>query len=231
MDQERVQKLISELQNGTDRQRRAASYKLRNFKDPIVVQTLINAYNDPDDSVHRNATKALQLIGTKEAQEFLISHNQSVHVAKSTGIRGFLFVIVLLVCLLLLAGGYFLIVGNSLSKQCYWEGSAFTFVDTNADGKFQEGEAPLPGITIKFTRRSLQTQKSTTDMNGIANLSLVFMGCHDVEIEVGVDTPEEMQLTTPAVYQVENPKNGERFIFGFTYMPNAPKTTPPIESP
>jgi hypothetical protein len=231
MKQERVQKLIFELQNGTDRQRRAASYKLRNFKDPIVVQALIKAYTDPDYSVRQNVTNALRLIGNKEAQEFLISHNQSIQVSKSTGISGFLFVIVSIVCLLLLTGGYILIVGNSLSKQCAWEGSAFTFVDKNADGKYQEGETPLSGITINLTRPSLQTRQFTTDKYGIANLIMVFMGCPDLEIEVGVDTPEGMQLTTSAIYQIENPKNDERFIFGLTYMSGTPTLTPSIESP
>ena len=217
MKRERVQILISELQNGAARQRRAAAYKLRNYKEARVVQALINAFTDPDNSVRQNVTNALRLIGSNEAQEFLISHNQSIQVSNSTRYNSFIFIFVLTVCLLLLTGGYFLIVGNSLSKQCYWEGSAFTFVDKNADGKFQEGELPLSGVTISITRSSLQTQQFTTDINGVVNFNLVFMGCPDLEIEVRVDTPEGTQLTTPAVYQVENPKNDERFIFGFTY--------------
>ncbi len=50
MDQERIEKLISELQNGTHRQRRAASYKLRKYKDVSAVQALIKVYHDPDAS-------------------------------------------------------------------------------------------------------------------------------------------------------------------------------------
>lgn len=77
MDQEQVQNLISELQNGNERQRRAAAYKLRNFKDEIVVQALIGAYTDSDSSVRQNAVDGLRLIGTEEARNFLISHGQT----------------------------------------------------------------------------------------------------------------------------------------------------------
>lgn len=85
MDQEQVQKLISELQNGTDRQRRAASYKLRNFKDAAVVHALINAYTDSDISVRHNVIEGLQQIRTKDAQEFLIAQGQSIQVTNSNG--------------------------------------------------------------------------------------------------------------------------------------------------
>jgi hypothetical protein len=232
MNQERIQKLISELQNGTDQQRRSASYKLRKYKDVSVVQELIKAYHDPDASVRQNVIEGLQIIGTKESQIFLISHGHSIQAPKSTEVKNVLLAFVIFILfILLLVFGYFLLLSNSLSKQCDWEGSAFTFVDTNADGRFQVGETPLPGITINLTRRSLQTQKFTTDINGVANLRVVFMGCPDLDIEIGVDPPEGMQLTTPAIYQVENPKSDERFIFGFVYMPGIPPLRPPIESP
>lgn len=73
-----MQVLISELQNGNDQKRRAASYKLRNFKEPAAVKALINAYADADSSVRQNALDGLRAIGSQEAQEFLISKGQSI---------------------------------------------------------------------------------------------------------------------------------------------------------
>ena len=44
MEQDQIQQLISQLQNGNERHRRAAAYKLGKTKDPIVVPVLISAY-------------------------------------------------------------------------------------------------------------------------------------------------------------------------------------------
>ena len=78
MDEQNLQKLISELQNGNDQQRRAASYKLSKSNNPIAVPTLIHSYTDADSSVRQNAIDGLRNIGSKEAQEFLISQGQSI---------------------------------------------------------------------------------------------------------------------------------------------------------
>jgi hypothetical protein len=77
MDEKDLQKLISELQNGSDRQRRAASYKLGKSKNPAVVSILIRSYSDSDGSVRRNVSDGLRSIGSKEALDFLAYHNES----------------------------------------------------------------------------------------------------------------------------------------------------------
>ena len=88
METNQLQKLISELQNGNDQQRRAASYKLRNFTDATAVQALISAYADKDSTVRLNVIDGLRNIGSKEAQEFLISQGQSIQAPKSnSGLR------------------------------------------------------------------------------------------------------------------------------------------------
>ena len=73
----RTQELVAQLQGGNDRQRRAASYKLSKYNDPSVVSILIKAYDDTDLTVKQNALSGLHNIGTKEALEFLDSHQIS----------------------------------------------------------------------------------------------------------------------------------------------------------
>ncbi|MBI5950574.1 MAG: HEAT repeat domain-containing protein [Chloroflexi bacterium] len=68
-------KLVMELQQGNDRQRRAASYKLGKLKSPEAVTALIGAYNDTDGTVRLNVINGLRTIGTQEALDFLKSHN------------------------------------------------------------------------------------------------------------------------------------------------------------
>jgi hypothetical protein len=66
-----LQQLITELQQGNDRQRRAASYNLGKIKDPAAVSALIDAFKDKDSSVQRNVVDGLRAIGSKEALDFL----------------------------------------------------------------------------------------------------------------------------------------------------------------
>lgn len=66
-----VQKLLVHLESGNDRQRRAASYRLGQLKDPTAVPHLIRAYNDVDPGVRENVIDALRIIGTREALDFL----------------------------------------------------------------------------------------------------------------------------------------------------------------
>jgi len=76
MEKQRLQELISELQNGTDRQRRAASFKLSNSNEPGAVSALIQACSDSDGSVRQNALNGLRSIGNKEALDYLDSLNE-----------------------------------------------------------------------------------------------------------------------------------------------------------
>ncbi len=89
MNEQQLQNIIIELQNGNDRQRRASSYKLSNSKNPLAVPALIHAYNDSDSSVRQNAIDGLRAISTQEAIDFLNSHNiesgQVVHKNAGSG--------------------------------------------------------------------------------------------------------------------------------------------------
>jgi len=79
MNEQELQKLISELQNGSDKQRRAASFKLSKSKDPAAVSALISSFKDPDGSVRQNVLDGLRSNGSKEALDFLASHNQRIN--------------------------------------------------------------------------------------------------------------------------------------------------------
>lgn len=79
MDDFRIQELIHDLQNGNDRQRRAASYKLGNSKNPVAVPALINAFKDPDGTVQQNVINGLKNIATPEALDFLNSIGKPVY--------------------------------------------------------------------------------------------------------------------------------------------------------
>jgi hypothetical protein len=78
METDQLQQLITQLQNGNDKQRRVASFKLSKSKDPSVVPALISAYNDKDSSVRQNVFDGLRSIGSKEALDFLASHQENV---------------------------------------------------------------------------------------------------------------------------------------------------------
>ncbi len=73
MESQQLQKLVSELQNGNARQRRAAAYKLSKSKDTEAAPALIKAYNDMDSTVRQDVIDGLNNIGSKEALDFLSS--------------------------------------------------------------------------------------------------------------------------------------------------------------
>jgi len=71
MKPDQLQRLILELQDGSNRQRRAAAFKLGRSGAPTAVPALINAYNDADGLVRQNALDGLRLIASVEALDFL----------------------------------------------------------------------------------------------------------------------------------------------------------------
>jgi len=98
---EEINKLILDLQNGNDRQRRIASYQLGKSKNPDAVPALIHAFDDTDSSVRQNVINGLKSIGSEGAIAFLESKGvgtvtAGVKVSKNTSkvvnfVFGFLF--------------------------------------------------------------------------------------------------------------------------------------------
>ena len=78
MESHQLQELISQLQNGDVHQRRAATSKLSNSQAMEVVPWLIKAYADADSVVRNRATEGLNIIGSKEALDFVTSKGIAV---------------------------------------------------------------------------------------------------------------------------------------------------------
>jgi hypothetical protein len=83
MKPEELQRLEENLKFGDDRERRVASYKLGRSNDPGAVPILIQAFSDPDSSVHQNVIDGLTNIRTKEALEFLIRKQNELPAANA----------------------------------------------------------------------------------------------------------------------------------------------------
>ena len=78
MESHQLEELISELQNGDVHQRRAATSKLSKSQDVVAVPWLIKAYDDADSIVRFRAIEGLNVIGSKEALDFLTSKGITV---------------------------------------------------------------------------------------------------------------------------------------------------------
>ena len=76
MELDRLQQLVTQLQNGNPRQRRVASYKLGKSKDPSAVPALISSYNDTDSSVRQNVMDGLRSIASSDALDFLAARQK-----------------------------------------------------------------------------------------------------------------------------------------------------------
>ncbi len=75
METEERQKLVRELENGDDRQRRAASYKLSKAQDKQARRALMGVIDDADSTVRANAIAGLRSINTAESRDFLAAHH------------------------------------------------------------------------------------------------------------------------------------------------------------
>ena len=229
MDQERIQKLISELQNGTDQKRRSASYKLRKYKDVSVVQALIEACQDTDGSVRQNAIEGLQIIGTQEAQNYLISHGYSIQAPKSTEVKTVLLasLIVVIGCIILVFL-YVLVMSRSLSRDCFWQADALTYKDLNADGIYQEAEPPMEGVQLSlFVYYKGGGQKGSvsefiTGKDGMVNVGTGLPGCPKVTFKLVSELPDGYEFTTPGVFETENYVFEDPIPFGFAQKKLSP---------
>lgn len=83
---------------------------------------------------------------------------------------------------------------------CAWHGLAKAWIDSNADGRINNGEHPLSGVEIHIN--NLQDQPlhpgwtAVTDKNGDAPLNVLMPGCSDVLLEVYASVPDGYLLTT-----------------------------------
>jgi hypothetical protein len=110
---------------------------------------------------------------------------------------------------------------------CAWHSSAKTWVDSNGDGRMNNGEPPLGEVEIHID--DVQNQRidvgwpTITDKNGDARLNalVVMLGCSDVLFEVYVNPPDGYHITTPPRIKVNRDVVGSLdtenvYYFGFT---------------
>jgi hypothetical protein len=116
---------------------------------------------------------------------------------------------------------------SSVVVDCYWDAKVFTWVDVNADGIFQEGEPPLPGVNIL-----IDDQRShVTNSVGEIQFGGGFYGCPQTSYKITTEEPAGYQLTTAGTQFVRASGGDQSFQFGFTYLPGVPTVTPKPKSP
>jgi hypothetical protein len=106
---------------------------------------------------------------------------------------------------------------------CQWSAKVFTWIDVNADGIFQEGEPPLPGINILMD----DTRTSVTNSQGETKLGTGFVeGCWEQNIKITAEEPAGYRQTTAGTHFASGSELNQSFQFGFTFLPGVPTLTP-----
>jgi hypothetical protein len=94
---------------------------------------------------------------------------------------------------------HYILRGGSVAD-CLWQASVMTWVDTNGDGRVNDGEPPLGQVDIHVD--DVQTQlmslswPARTDKDGDTQLNISIPGCVDTIFEIYVETPGGYRLTT-----------------------------------
>ena len=110
---------------------------------------------------------------------------------------------------------------------CAWHSFAKTWVDSNGDGRMNNGERPLSEVEIHID--DVQNHRidvgwpTSTDKNGDARLNalVVMLGCSDVLFEVYANSPDGYRMTTKPRIEVNRDVLGSMdtenvYYFGFT---------------
>jgi streptogramin lyase len=111
---------------------------------------------------------------------------------------------------------------SSVVVDCYWDAKVFTWIDINADGIFQEGEPPLPGVNILID----DERSHVTNSVGEIQFGGGFYGCPQTGYKVTTEEPTGYRLTTAGTQFVRESGGDQSLQFGFTYLPEVPTLTP-----
>lgn len=116
---------------------------------------------------------------------------------------------------------------------CIWSGTAFVWIDQNGDGIFQEGEQPVPDVSVliddTLNGYTDVGKQAKTSLEGEAELSVWLPGCPDVEFEFYIQVPDGYVLTTAP--RIKEGGADDRLSFGLTYLPGISTATPLPPSP
>ncbi len=100
---------------------------------------------------------------------------------------------------------------------CFWSAEAFTWLDTDGSGTYDDGEPPLAGVEVTFGLTFYGS--TTTDADGRAHLSGMHPGgCDDpFDNAVIASVPEGYTATTELV--VAYAEAQDQYAFGFQPAP------------
>lgn len=115
---------------------------------------------------------------------------------------------------------------STSSPDCVWSAQVSTWIDANANGLQDPGEAPFPHVAIyEGNIRFRATEPFTptyTDIHGLANWD-VHTVCWSHSYDIWLDVPAGYHLTTPdsVVSQAPN-ADPERISFGLAPVASTP---------
>ena len=96
--------------------------------------------------------------------------------------------------------------------ECSFESWATSWLDSNGNGRWDEGEPPLGGIQVAITGPAFPTRTRITDSTGKLEFSLFAAGCNRPRFAFVAMVPDGFALTT-ARRRVA--VSGETVSFGF----------------
>lgn len=105
-----------------------------------------------------------------------------------------------------------------ISRDCGWARDAKAWIDSNANGQWDDEEQPFPNIVFVFDSTAYGGERNIsrpTKEDGTTKLFKLFGGCPEYEIEVSVEVPSGYRLTTPERLQSDEENFDEVFLFGF----------------
>ena len=104
---------------------------------------------------------------------------------------------------------------------CLWHSTATTWIDENADGRWEAGEAPLAGVrfAVADTRQGHKELglwgDKVSNAAGRAQFSIESRGCPRAAFELSAEPPPGYRATAPSRVRVPG-RHDDQFSFGFT---------------
>jgi streptogramin lyase len=111
---------------------------------------------------------------------------------------------------------------------CMWSATGVAWVDQDANGTWDDGEPPLPGVTFRVNGWG---NGYPSDWRGESSLTIWLPGCPDENFEILPDTPVGYEPTYTSQPTVGVRSSGNTFAFGFAQLPAMPTITPRPPSP
>ena len=110
---------------------------------------------------------------------------------------------------------------------CGWESDVLTFIDENANKRWDASEPPLPGVKI-YATDILDNEivgGGKTDEKGRTLLTVFMSGCKDIEFEIYAGVPEGYMPTTAERIAEDEVRPGGPVMFGFRHAGSSPAST------